>query len=61
MQEYLPALVPLTVGLGAFAVGIIFALRERNLSKLSKVKRGGTQQEFDFSGGDASVRSRKIG
>ena len=58
MQEYLPALVPLTLGLGAFAVGLIFALRERNSHKSRKLKREETQQELDD---DASVRSHKIG
>ncbi len=30
MQEYWPALLPLVIGLSAFAVGLIFALYERN-------------------------------
>ena len=29
MQEYWPALLPLILGLSAFAVGMVFALRER--------------------------------
>ncbi len=48
MQEYLPALVPLTLGLSAFPVGLIFALRERNASKLRDHKRKEEQQELDF-------------
>jgi Kef-type K+ transport system membrane component KefB len=51
MQEYLPALLPLTIGLGAFAVGIIFALRERNermWRQLRDLKREQMQQELDF-------------
>jgi hypothetical protein len=39
MQEYLPALLPLAIGLGAFAVGIIFALRERNERRKSETMR----------------------
>jgi hypothetical protein len=62
MQEYLPALVPLTLGLGAFAIGLLFALRERNASKLRNRKREGMHQELDLGGGsDASARSRQIG
>ncbi len=30
MQEYWPALLPLVLGLSAFAVGMIFASRERS-------------------------------
>ena len=51
MQEYLPALLPLAIGLGAFAVGIIFALRERNermWRQLRDLKREQMQQELDF-------------
>jgi hypothetical protein len=29
MQEYLPALVPAVLGAGAFAIGMLFAVRER--------------------------------
>ena len=62
MQEYLPALVPLTLGLGAFAVGLIFALRERNASKLRNRKREDAQLELDLEGGGAApARSRQIG
>jgi Kef-type K+ transport system membrane component KefB len=51
MQEYLPALLPLAIGLGAFAVGMIFALRERNermWRQLRDLKREQMQQELDF-------------
>jgi hypothetical protein len=45
MQEYLPALLPLVIGLSAFAVGMIFALRERNTQghRLHDVEREQTQ------------------
>jgi hypothetical protein len=46
MQEYLPALLPLVIGLGAFAVGIVFALRERR--QLRDLKREEMQRELDF-------------
>ncbi len=36
MQEYLPALLPLVIGLSAFAVGLIFALHERNAKESRK-------------------------
>jgi hypothetical protein len=52
MQEYLPALLPLAIGLGAFAVGIVFALRERNermWRQLRDLKREQMQQELDFN------------
>jgi hypothetical protein len=38
MQDYLPALLLLTIGLGAFAVGMIFALRERNSQQWRKLR-----------------------
>ena len=37
MQEYWPAILPLVIGLTAFAVGLIFALRERNTLKSRKL------------------------
>lgn len=37
MQEYWPALLPLVIGLSAFAVGLIFALRERNTLESRKL------------------------
>jgi hypothetical protein len=37
MQEYWPALLPLVIGLGAFAVGLIFALRERTTLESRKL------------------------
>jgi|HubBroStandDraft_1064217.scaffolds.fasta_scaffold249639_2 hypothetical protein len=63
MQEFLPALLPLTVGLSAFAVGIIFALRERNgqeWRKLRDLKREQIQHELDFGrAGNGNVHSRR--
>ena len=62
MQEYLPALVPLTLGLCAFVVGMIFTLRERKASKLRNQKRDHAQLELDLeSGGAAPARPRQIG
>ena len=52
MQEYLPALLPLAIGLAAFAVGLVFALRERNermWRQLRDLKHEQTQQELDFN------------
>ena len=48
MQEYWPALLPLVIGLSAFAVGLIFALRERNTlesRKLHDLEREQIQSE----------------
>jgi hypothetical protein len=48
MQEYWPALLPLVIGLSAFAVGLIFALRERNTlesRKLHDLEREQIQNE----------------
>jgi len=48
MQEYWPALLPLVIGLSAFAVGMIFALHERNTlesRKLSNLERDQIQNE----------------
>ena len=48
MQEYWPALLPLVIGLSAFAVGLIFALRERNTlesRKLHDLERDQIQNE----------------
>jgi hypothetical protein len=47
MQEYWPALLPLVIGLSAFAVGMLFALRERNIRqhRLNDLEREQTQQE----------------
>jgi hypothetical protein len=47
MQEYWPALLPLVIGLSAFAVGVIFALRERNTlsSRMQSSNREQTQHE----------------
>ena len=39
MQEYLPALLPLTLGVAAFVVGLVFALRERNERRKSETMR----------------------
>jgi hypothetical protein len=62
MQEYLPALAPLTIGLCAFVVGMIFALRERKASKLRNQRREHAQLELDLeSGAAAPARSRQIG
>ena len=45
MQEYWPALLPLVTGLSAFAVGLIFALRERNTLQSRKLHRDQIQNE----------------
>jgi hypothetical protein len=48
MQEYWPALLPLVIGLSALAVGMIFALRERNTlesRKLRNLERDQIQNE----------------
>ena len=48
MQEYWPALLPLVIGLSAFAVGLIFVLRERNTlesRKLNDLQREQIQNE----------------
>jgi hypothetical protein len=53
MEEYWPALLPLVIGLSAFAVGMIFALRERNTvesRKLHNQEREQLQHESRKSG-----------
>jgi hypothetical protein len=48
MQEYWPALLPLVIGLTAFAVGLIFAMHERNTlesRKLHNLEREQIQTE----------------
>ena len=48
MQEYWPALLPLVIGLSAFAVRMIFALGERNTLEsrnLRNLEREQTQHE----------------
>jgi len=53
MQEYWPALLPLVIGLSAFAVGMLFALRERNSvesRKLHNLEREKLQHESRKSG-----------
>jgi hypothetical protein len=48
MEEYWPALLPLVIGLSAFAVGLIFALCERNTlvsRKLHDLEREQIQTE----------------
>jgi hypothetical protein len=48
MQEYWPALLPLAIGLSAFAVGLIFAWRERitlESRKLQNLEREQIQTE----------------
>ena len=62
MQEYLPALLPLTLGLGAFAVGLVFALRERNArrGKMRESKSNQTQPELNFgSAGNATLPRKR--
>jgi hypothetical protein len=53
MQEYWPALLPLVIGLSAFAVGLLFALRERNAlesRKLDDLQREQIQKESRKTG-----------
>ena len=53
MQEYWPALLPLVIGLSAFAVGMLFVLRERNTvesRKLHNLEREQLQHESRKSG-----------
>ena len=53
MQEYWPAILPLVIGLSAFTVGLIFALRERNTlesRKLHDLEREQIQSEPSKTG-----------
>ncbi len=53
MQEYWPALLPLVIGLLAFAVGMLFALHERNTlesRKLNNLQREQIQNDHHTTG-----------
>jgi len=53
MQEYWPALLPLVIGLIAFALGMLFALRERNTlesRKVNNLQREQIQNDPDKTG-----------
>ena len=47
MQEYLPALLPLVIGLSAFAVGLIFAVCERKARESRKHELGREQMQYE--------------